>query len=122
MSIFGDIVGKIFGTHVAGTAQAGMSGSSPSNPTPASTSPAAVAIPPGAASAPAPSVAKPSPASSVDVAAVLDALDEDSDEDLDWRKSIVDLMKLLKLDSGLGARRELAKELGYTGDTKIRPA
>ena len=38
------------------------------------------------------------------------------DEDLDWRKSIVDLMKLLKLDSSLKARKELATELKYTGD------
>ena len=36
-------------------------------------------------------------------------------EDLNWRGSIVDLMKLFKLDSSLGARKELAKELGYTG-------
>lgn len=50
----------------------------------------------------------------VDVAKVLD--DIDSDEDLDWRKSIVDLMKLLKIDSSLTARKSLAKELGYTGD------
>ena len=35
---------------------------------------------------------------------------------LDWRKSIVDLMKLLDLDSSLAARKELAKELGYAGD------
>jgi Domain of unknown function (DUF3597) len=38
-------------------------------------------------------------------------------EKLDWRKSIVDLMKLLKLDSSLQSRKELAKELGYTGST-----
>ena len=38
-------------------------------------------------------------------------------EKLDWRKSIVDLMKLLNLDSSLNARKELAKELGYTGST-----
>ena len=37
-------------------------------------------------------------------------------EKLDWRRSIVDLMKLLKLDSSLSARKELAKELNYTGD------
>jgi len=36
-------------------------------------------------------------------------------EELDWRRSIVDLMKLLKLDSGLNARKELAQELGYKG-------
>ena len=38
-------------------------------------------------------------------------------EKLDWRKSIVDLMKLLDLDSSLAARKQLAKELNYTGDT-----
>ena len=38
-------------------------------------------------------------------------------EKLDWRKSIVDLMKLLDLDSSLGARKQLAKELNYAGDT-----
>jgi len=54
--------------------------------------------------------------SAVDVAAVLDKLEDKSDEDLEWRKSIVDLMKLLKLDSSLKARKELATELKYTGD------
>src|SRR5262249_9760177 len=47
--------------------------------------------------------------------AILAKLDEEPDEDYDWKNSIVDLMKLLKLDSGLGARKQLAKELGYTG-------
>ncbi len=37
-------------------------------------------------------------------------------EDYDWKKSIVDLMKLLKLDSSLSARKQLAQELGYKGD------
>ena len=37
------------------------------------------------------------------------------DEKLDWRQSIVDLMKALKLDSSLAARKQLAQELGYTG-------
>jgi hypothetical protein len=36
-------------------------------------------------------------------------------EDLNWKESIVDLMKLLKLDSSLTARKQLAQELGYTG-------
>ena len=40
-----------------------------------------------------------------------------SKEKLDWRKSIVDLMKLLNLDSSLQARKDLAKELGYSGST-----
>jgi hypothetical protein len=47
--------------------------------------------------------------------AILKRLHDDQDEDFDWRKSIVDLMKLLKLDSSLGARKQLAQELGYTG-------
>ena len=54
----------------------------------------------------------------VDVAAVLDKLAKEAGQKLDWRTSIVDLMKLLKLDSGPAVRKTLAKELGYTGDTK----
>jgi hypothetical protein len=52
----------------------------------------------------------------VDVAAVLTKLAEQNKEKLDWRKSIVDLMKLLNLDSSLAARKKLAQELHYTGD------
>jgi hypothetical protein len=50
-----------------------------------------------------------------DAYAILSKKAEESDQDLDWEHSIVDLMKLLKLDSSLSARKELAKELGYTG-------
>jgi hypothetical protein len=53
----------------------------------------------------------------VDVAAVLDARAEETNEELNWRTSIVDLMKLLKLDSSVNARKALAKELKYSGDT-----
>jgi len=53
----------------------------------------------------------------VDVAAVLDGLAKQNKQKLHWRTSIVDLMKLLDLDSSLAARKELAKELGYTGDS-----
>jgi hypothetical protein len=54
---------------------------------------------------------------SVDLAAILDQKTETNDEDdLDWRKSIVDLMKLLGLDSSLKSRKALATELAYTGD------
>jgi hypothetical protein len=53
----------------------------------------------------------------VDVAAILDALNEKHPEELDWRKSIVDLMKLVGLDSSLTARKQLAAELNYKGDT-----
>ncbi len=89
MSIFGKIVSAIFGS-----------------------SPAAAA--PGASAATSPAG---TPLSKVDVEAVLTKLASETKEKLDWRKSIVDLMKLLKLDSSLSARKELAKELGYTGDT-----
>jgi hypothetical protein len=51
------------------------------------------------------------------VEAILTQLASQSKERLDWRRSIVDLMKLLNLDSGLSARKELAKELHYTGNT-----
>jgi len=50
-----------------------------------------------------------------DVKAMIAKLADEQDEDLNWDKSIVDLMKLLKLDSSLGARKQLAQELGYTG-------
>ena len=55
--------------------------------------------------------------SQVDVEAVLTNLAAQEGQKLDWRKSIVDLMKLLDLDSSLAARKELANELNYTGDT-----
>ena len=53
----------------------------------------------------------------VDVAAIVDKAAAAKGEKLEWRTSIVDLMKALKIDSSLTARKELAKELGYTGDT-----
>jgi uncharacterized protein DUF3597 len=52
----------------------------------------------------------------VDVEAVLEALNARSQQSLNWRSSIVDLMKLVGLDSSLQHRKELADELGYTGD------
>lgn len=53
---------------------------------------------------------------SVDVDAVLTQMATKNAEHLDWKKSIVDLMKLVGMDSSLQARKELATELGYTGD------
>jgi hypothetical protein len=50
------------------------------------------------------------------VTAIMDGLAAKSSEKLDWRRSIVDLMKLINLDSSLAARKELAQELNYTGD------
>ena len=106
MSIFGDILSKIFSHATPGTAAASTAGTDPTpSAQPASASPVA---PAGS-----------TPLAAVDVAKVLDELRSKSKErDIDWRRSIVDLMKLLSLDSSLSARRELAKELSYQGDTK----
>lgn len=76
--------------------------------TPAPTHPAGPSAATAAASA---------PAQPVDVEAVLEELAKEKGQKLNWRTSIVDLMKLLDLDSSLDARRELAQELGYTGST-----
>jgi hypothetical protein len=59
---------------------------------------------------------KPASMPPVDVEAVLTSMANKSGQKLDWRKSIVDLMKLLGLDSSQNARKELAKELNYSGD------
>jgi hypothetical protein len=98
MSIFGKIMSAIFGTHAASAAPAGGA-SAPAG---------------GGGAAAAPSAA---PAQSVDVAPILDKAVAAKHEKLEWRTSIVDLMKALDIDSSLAARKELAKELGYTGDT-----
>ena len=95
MSIFGKIMSAIFGTKAdaapAGGGAAAGTGSS------------------GGAAAPA--------ATTVDVAPILDQAVKAKGEKLEWRTSIVDLMKALDIDSSFSARKELAKELGYTGDS-----
>jgi hypothetical protein len=53
----------------------------------------------------------------VDIAAILDGLAAKNPEKLDWKRSIVDLMKLVGMDSSLSERKALAAELHYTGDT-----
>ncbi|WP_194475763.1 DUF3597 domain-containing protein [Bradyrhizobium sp. CCBAU 53338] len=108
MSIFGKIMGAIFGSHAASATPAG---GAPAGSTPAP----AGAAPGGSAPASAPAAA---PAATVDVAAIVDkAAAAHKGEKLEWRTSIVDLMKALDVDSSLAARKDLAKELGYTGDT-----
>ena len=64
-----------------------------------------------------PTAAPSAPAQTVDVAEIVDKAAAATGEKLAWRTSIVDLMKALKLDSSLAARKQLAKELNYTGDT-----
>lgn len=62
-------------------------------------------------------VSGPTPISEVDVEARLTFMAANAAQQLNWRTSIVDLMKLLGMESSLAERRELAQELGYTGDT-----
>jgi hypothetical protein len=92
MSIFGKIMSAIFGTK-------------------------ADAAPAGGGAAAGPGGASAAPAATVDVAPILDAAVKAKGEKLEWRTSIVDLMKALDIDSSFSARKELAKELGYTGDS-----
>ena len=99
MSIFGKIMSAIFGTSASATPASGG---------------AAAPAPGGAASSGSASAA---PAQTVDVAPILDKAVAAKGEKLAWRTSIVDLMKALDVDSSLTARKELAHELGYTGDT-----
>ena len=95
MSIFGKIMSAIFGTKAdaapAGGGAAAGGGAS------------------GGAAAPG--------GATVDVAPILDQAVKAKGEKLAWRTSIVDLMKALDIDSSFSARKELAKELGYTGDS-----
>jgi len=119
MSVFGSIVSAIFGSKHAASVTAAASPSSPSPSTGAAkgtsaSSPSTAAAPSAPAGTSAGSAAA-KPISKADVEAILAKLADDQDEDYDWKSSIVDLMKLLKLDSGLGARKQLAQELGYTG-------
>ena len=118
MSIFGRIKDAIFGSATAKESSAAPSAGAAPAPgaTAAPTSSGATTTTaPGTATVSAVGTAAPMP--QVDVEAVLTDLAAKKGQKLDWRKSIVDLMKLLQLDSSLGARKTLAKELGYTGDT-----
>ena len=118
MSIFGRIKDAIFGSAAAKESSAAPSAGAAAAPGAAATptsSGANTTTPPGTATVSAAGAA--APMSQVDVEAVLTDLAAKKGQKLDWRKSIVDLMKLLDLDSSLDARKELAKEMNYTGDT-----
>jgi len=107
MSVLGDIISKIF-SH-ASAAPAATPAAAPARPSAPASTPAAPASAPAPASTPAAAIP-------VDVTAIFDKLAAQSKEKLDWRHSIVDMMKLLNLDSSLGARKHLAEELHYTGN------
>jgi hypothetical protein len=110
MGLFNNLMSKIFAHAAPATVAATAPGAATTPATTGNTPPtqasgAAAATP---AAAPAPQV--------VDVAAVLNDLARKNPEKLDWRQSIVDLMKLVGMDSSLAARKQLATELHYTGN------
>ena len=112
MSIFGTILEKLGIKKPAPAATAA----------PAAAKPAAAAAdkpmtftPTAAFQANKPAEAKPAPMAMVDVVSKLNKMAGD-ESGLDWKVSIVDLLKLLKMDSSLDSRKELAKELGCPPD------
>jgi hypothetical protein len=108
MSIFGKIMGAIFGSKASATPVSGGAATTTGSAAPSSAGSGGVSGGGAPASA---------PAQSVDVAAILDKAVAAKKEKLEWRTSIVDLMKALDVDSSLAARKELAQELKYTGNT-----
>jgi hypothetical protein len=98
MSIFGKIMGAIFGTKADAATPGGTPAAGGSKPGATTSSTAAAA-------------------QSVDVGPILDKAVAAKKEKLEWRTSIVDLLKALDIDSSLAARKELAEEPHYTGDT-----
>ena len=110
MSIFGSLMGKILG-HSARKSEAKVNDARPggaAGPPPAPTRAAAPAA--------APVAAAPAAVSMATIEASLADMASASKQKLDWRNSIVDLMKLVGIDSDITNRRALAHELGYTGD------
>ena len=111
MSIFGKLVSAIFGSsHAPEPAPT----SAPTSWSPSAPKPASPAAPTSSPTAGAPA-ATGKPMSRAELEELIKKTASAQQEELNWRESIVDLMKLFKLDSSLGARKELAKELGYTG-------
>ncbi len=107
MGMFNDLMQKIFRSSADAVAppDAARPGVSPESRVSAA---ARQGVPPGGATA---------TAAPVDVAATLDKLAAAKSEKLDWKHSIVDLMKLVGMDSSMTARKALAADLHYTGDT-----
>ncbi len=103
MGILSNIFHKIFPSSHPAVAQAETPGATPSSD------------PAGANAAPAATPTQSMP--EVDVEQILNGMAQSAGQTLNWRTSIVDLLKLLGLDSSLQSRKELAGELGYSGDT-----
>jgi 3-oxoacyl-ACP reductase-like protein len=107
MGLLSNLMSKIFShSNVATVTPGGASAAPAATPSVASAQPAAAT----------PAAAPAGPAKPVDIAAILDGLAAKNSEKLDWKKSIVDLMKLVGIDSSFKARKQLAQELNYTGD------
>src|SRR4029078_11492783 len=106
MSIFSKIKDEIFGSKAEARPTA------PASPPPANRTPSAGTAPAAAPPQPAQAPAQPV----VDVEASLEKMAATSGQKLNWRTSIVDLMKLVGMDSSFENRKELSRELGYTGD------
>lgn len=125
MSIFGSILSKIMGHKPAAAQETAAPGGTDTTSAPAPATPAAAQSPsPATPSVPTPqappmasTATAGGTAQTVDVDAVLTEMASKNGQNLNWKQSIVDLMKLLDLDSSLQARKELAQELNYTGDT-----
>ena len=118
MSIFGKILGGIWDRAKSGPGGHGKPKAAPEGAQPRMEPRVQPQAQPQAAPAPAPTPQpQPTPAAqTVDIEEVLDGLNAERAQKLNWRTSIVDLMKLVGLESSLSERKELADELGYTGD------
>ena len=117
MGLFGTLMNKIF--HAGANAEAPPDAFKPGQSSTESRVEAAQrqGVPVGQATPGVPGAAGAAVAQNVDIAAVLDRLAASNKEKLDWKHSIVDLMKLVGMESSLSERKELAAELNYTGDT-----
>ena len=110
MGILSNIFHKIFPGSAPKPAPAPAQAQAPKPAAPAPAAPAAPQAQPQAQ-------AQAAPMQQVDVEQILNDMQKSSGQQLNWRTSIVDLLKLLGLDSSLASRKELAAELHYTGDT-----
>lgn len=116
MGFLDDIKNKIFGAPAPAAAPAGVATPTPSAAAGAQKQAALDAGMEAANKVIAEALAKKQAEAQIDVAAILDAAVAASGQKLNWKTSIVDLMKALNLDSSLTARKALADELGYEGD------
>ena len=115
MGLLSNLISKIFSHAPAAATATAPAPPPPPPPQPTVATQPTATVAPAPAAATIPSAPKP-PAPIVDIAAVMEGLAAKNAEKLDWKRSIVDLMKLVGMDSSLSARKELATELHYTGD------